>query len=404
MAITDAWLKAISGKGRDVLAEKTDRDGLSARVSKKGKIVFQLRFRHDGRQSRLDLGTYPLITLKQAREEALKLKAELEKGHDPRIIKKTDKLKNIEVLSLEDVFEKWYEAYCIHNKKIHRQIKRSFEIYVFPEFGGIPPDRISTDNWVTLLEGVKKKYPAIAARLLINAKQMLSWAVRRKLVSSNEIFQISAKADLSITKKKSTRSLDDEEIRMLLMALDGSRMSAKNRMFVRLCLVYGCRNTELRVAKTRYLDFSKMIWTTPPEDHKTGKLSDKPLIRPITPYTKQLFEECISLSGPSEYLFTNEGSGEVMGVGAPLSLPYNVMQWLRKNKGYEMAHWSIKALRKTARTNFSTLTQPHIAEIMLGHKLPGEWEVYDQHHYLVEQAGCLIKWVERLNSIVQADS
>ncbi|EPA97866.1 integrase family protein [Pseudomonas sp. G5(2012)] len=42
-------------------------------------------------------------------------------------------------------------------------------------------------------------------------------------------------------------------------------------------------------------------------------------------------------------------------------------------------------LRKTARPNFSTLTEPHFAEIMLGHKLPGSWQVYDQYDYLAEQ-------------------
>jgi hypothetical protein len=60
-----------------------------------------------------------------------------------------------------------------------------------------------------------------------------------------------------------------------------------------------------------------------------------------------------------------------MGKSAPLALPYNIMQWLRRHEEYEMKHWSIHDLRKTARTNFSTLTEPHIAEIMLGHKLPG---------------------------------
>ncbi|MGZ5029027.1 MAG: tyrosine-type recombinase/integrase [Methylobacter sp.] len=400
MAITDAWLKANSGKGREAVEEKTDRDGLSARVSKKGKVVFQLRFRHGGKQLRMDVGTYPLISLKQSREEALRFKAELEKGHDPRIIKKTDKAKNVEVQTLESVFNKWYDAYCIGNKKNHQQIKRSFELYVFPKLGGIPPDRISTDNWVTLLEEVKKKTPAIATRLLVNTKQMLSWAVRRKLVPSNELAAISAKNDLSLAQKPGKRSLSDEEIGMLLLALEHSRMSAKNRLFVKLCLIYGCRNGELRIAKKKDFDFKAMTWTVPAENHKVGKSTGKPLIRPITDDIKVLLDECFLLSGRGEALFNNADSNEPMGRSVPLSLPYNIMQWLRKNKSYEMPHWSIHDLRKTARTNFSTLTQPHIAEMMLGHKMPGEWGVYDQHHYLQEQADCLNQWTARLRHIV----
>ena len=404
MAITDAWLKANSGKGRNVVDEKTDRDGLSARVSKKGKIVFQMRFRHAHKQLRMDIGTYPLITLKRAREEVLKFKAELEKGHDPRVIKKTDKVQNIEVITLQVLFLKWYESYCIDNKKNAPDIKRSFEIYIFPKFGGLPPDRISTDSWITLLEDIKKKVPAITLRILVNTKQMLSWAVRRKLIASNALTEISAKQDLNIAKKPGIRALNDNEIRMLFLALNGSRISAKNKLFIQLCLIYGCRNGELRIAKKQQFDFDKMIWTIPAENHKIGITTGKPLIRPITESIKKLLDECLLLSGTSDNLFTNSDSNEVMGKGAPLALPYNIMQWLRKNKGYEMAHWSIHDLRKTARTNFSTITHPHIAEIMLGHKLPGEWQTYDHHLYLEEQTECLIKWVDRINTITQATS
>lgn len=399
MAITDAWLKANNGKERKFVDEKTDRDGLSCRVSKKGKIVFQLRFRRNGKQSRVDIGTYPLISLKTARDEALKLKAELEKGHDPRVIKKTDKAKNIEALSLESVFSRWYESYCVHNKKGHKEIMRSFELYAFPRFGNIPPDKISTDNWLTLLEDIRKTKPAISLRLLINAKQMLSWATRRKLIASNPISEISAKQDLNIIKKPKLRSLSDEEIIMLLAALDGSRMAAKNKLFVKLCLIYGCRNGELRLSKKNDFNFEKMTWTVPPENHKTGLSTGKPLIRPITEDIKALLEECFRLSGNGQYLFNNVDSDDPMGRGATVQLPYNIMQWCRKKRGYEMQHWSVHDLRKTARTNFSTLTEPHIAEIMLGHKLPGEWQTYDQHLYLKEQSDCLIKWVWRLNAL-----
>lgn len=49
MALSDAWLKANSNKARPALAEFSDRDGLSVRVTPKGKVVFQLRYRYDGK-------------------------------------------------------------------------------------------------------------------------------------------------------------------------------------------------------------------------------------------------------------------------------------------------------------------------------------------------------------------
>lgn len=403
MAITDAWLKANNKKPQESVIEKTDRDGLSARVTKKGRIVFQLRFRFSKKQHRLDIGTYPLISLKKAREQALKFKADIELGNDPRITKKIVIQSKVEALTLKDVFNKWYESYCVHNKRNHCEINRTFELYVFPSLGDMPPDRITLDMWITLLEHVAKNTPSIADRILTNSKQMMAWSVRRKLINSNILFEISSKQDLNIVSKPGTRSLDSDEIKMLMYAVKDSRTAEKNKLFIKLCLIYGCRNGELRLAMKKDFDFNNMVWTIPAENHKTGVKSGKPLIRPITSETKQLFDRCLLLSGKGEYVFNNGDSNDPMGRNSPGSLPYNLMQWLRKNVHYNMQHWSIHDLRKTARTNFSTITQPHIAEIMLGHKLPGEWQTYDMHDYLSEQANCIDLWIERIKSICGDD-
>jgi integrase len=399
MALTDTWLRLNSGKPQPSVTEKADREGLSVRTSLKGKMTFQLRFRFANKHQRVDIGTYPLISLKEARDKAQRFRAELEQGIDPRIIKRTEKLKNIETATLSDLFYRWYETYCVDHKIIHHDIKRSFEIHILPEFGPLPPDRVSVDQWLTLLEKVRKTTPAIAERLLINIKQLMSWASRRKLIESNTLATISAKRDLNIQKKPGSRFLAEDELVLFLLALDRTRIARKNKLFLLLCLIYGCRNGELRKAKKVHFNFEQMIWTIPAENHKSGKATGKPLIRPITDDTALLIKECMRLSPTSKYIITNAGSNEPMGTAAPLSLPKNIRQWLRRHQGVEMQHWSIHDLRKTARTNFSTLTQPHIAELMLGHKLPGEWQTYDQHQYLAEQTECLIKWVARLKTL-----
>ena len=179
-------------------------------------------------------------------------------------------------------------------------------------------------------------------------------------------------------------------------------MATKNKLFLKLCLIYGCRNGELRLSGKTHFDFDKNVWIVPPENYKLGKSTSKPLLRPIIPATALLLREAIALSGRGRHVFTNSGSIEPMGTSAPLALPYNVMQWLRRHEKYEMEHWSVHDLRKTARTNFSTLTDPHVAEIMLGHRLPGSWQVYDHYDYLPEQAKAYTGWAERLDGMVKS--
>jgi len=399
MALSDAALKALDGKGRDTVTEVADRDGLSVRVSAKGKVVFQLRYRYDGQPARLDLGTYPALSLKAARIEAQRLRGELEQGHNPKIVRALEKQTIQKADSVESLFRQWYEAYCVKNKKGHHDIMRSFELHVFPKIGMLPAEKVTLQQWLAILEKLATARPGIADRILTNAKQMLKWGVKRELIAVNPLNGINAAEDLQIKKKAGSRSLSDDEIIYVWRATEESRMATKNKIFVKLCLIYGCRNGELRAAEKAHCDFKKKVWTVPPENHKLGRATGKPLLRPITAETEALFKQAIDLSGDSKYIFTNTGSEEPMGTSAPLALPYNIMQWLRRHERYEMAHWSIHDLRKTARTNFSTLTAPHIAEIMLGHKLPGSWQVYDQHDYLAEQAKAYDGWCSRLSAL-----
>lgn len=402
MALSELWLKSNNLKIRDKITVKTDRDGLSVRVTPKGKIIYQLRYRYDGKASRCDLGSYPQVTLKDARAENLRLKARLDLGYDPKVVRQLEKRSIITASKFESLFRQWYESYCVKNKKGHVEILRSFELYVFPKIGNLPAKDVNLQQWLPLFEKLAEITPSIAERLLINTKQMYKWAVKRQYIESNPLTEINAHEDLQIKKIAGQRSLSDEEIKMVWFAINKSRMSIKNKIFVKLCLLYGCRNGELRKSERGHFDFEKRIWTIPPENHKAGKLSGKPLLRPITEQVVLMLNEVFLHSDrKTKYIFTNAGTNNVMGRSAPVALPYNIMQFLRKNKDYEMAHWSIHDLRKTARTNFSQLTQPHIAEIMLGHKLPGQWLVYDHYDYIKEQAETLTKWWEKLMLITE---
>lgn len=103
MALSDTWLKANRGKNRASLEEHSDRDGLGVRVTPRGKITFQLRYRYGGTAKRLDLGTYPLMSLKEARAEAQRRKGQLEQGHDPKVVRLLEKQAILKADSVESL-------------------------------------------------------------------------------------------------------------------------------------------------------------------------------------------------------------------------------------------------------------------------------------------------------------
>lgn len=401
MPITETWLKANAGKPREKVEEKSDRDSLSARVSAKGKITFQIRFRFDGKGARIDLGSYPLISLKEAREKALEVRSLIEKGIDPRVEKKLEKInQDRESLTFKGIFDEWHEKYLFKNKKSANDIYRSFELYVFKEFGDLPANRISVRNWLNLLEPLAEQKPSITERILSNTKQMYNWAIKRELCVLNPLANIDSKEDLHIEYIPKDRTLNDQEIAYIWQGLMRSRMYIRNRIFVQLCFIYGCRSGELRTAKKEHIDRDSMTWIIPPENHKNGEKTRKPLIRPLIPETLQLFDLAATLND-SEYLFvTAKNKHQPVSRGALLSLPYDLTEYLFREEQVTLDHWSLHDLRRTFRTNMSTITELHIAEIMLGHVLPVIWRTYDKHDYLDEQKEALTKWVERLRQIV----
>lgn len=391
MALSEPWLRANVGKSRSKVDEFADRDGMGVRISPKGKVVFQYRYRFDGKAQRIDLGTYPSMSLKEARDAVTKERRLLDEGKNPRIEKQVAAAREQSFDSFEDIFMQFYNHYCMKFKKGHHEILRSFEIYVFPVFGGVRADTITLRQWMDFLDALALEKPSIAGRILYNSQQMYKWAMRREYVKSNILLSVSGKHDLQLKKNVRDRVLSDEEMTMILYCLEHCNMHPRNKAFVKLCLLYGCRNGELRLAKKKHFDFNKGVWTVPPENHKTGSSTGKPLLRPITPQVEEIIKDVMELS-TGEYCFFGESENTPMTKSTPLPLPYGVMQWIRGHYDINMEHWSMHDLRRTARTNFSKLTTYEVAETMLGHALPKIQATYDHYDYLKEQREAYLKW------------
>lgn len=182
MPLTESWLKAQANKPRTKIEEFPDRDSISVRISVKGKITFQLRYRFVGKAHRLDLGSYPAVSLKEARTQGDKYRAALEQGQDPKQVKLKEALSHQEAYTFTQLFEEWYERYCKPSKASHDQVRRSFELYVLPVVGKHNSDAITANQWFTLLEQLAEVKPTIAERLLVNLKQCLQWDVSVSLL------------------------------------------------------------------------------------------------------------------------------------------------------------------------------------------------------------------------------
>ncbi|MEB7891027.1 site-specific integrase [Hafnia alvei] len=399
MAISDSYLKANINKEREKIEEKADRDGLWIRISVKGSITFFYRYRFLGKPDKMTLGSYPALSLKAAREEVEKWAGVLAGGDNPKIKRNLERGKISNQFTFEELFREWHSMVCIQ-KGSATQVLRSFEIHVFPKIGKYPAADLTLHNWLTILDKLAKGYSEITKRVISNGKQCYSWAVKRQLLAVNPLAELTGR-DFGIQKGMGKRVLSRDEIAIFWKGCDDSRMSQRNKIMLKLCLFYGCRISELRLAKKSDFDFEEGVWTIPPENHKTGAKTQRSIQRPIIKEILPLLKEAKSLSD-GDYIFSSKKDGP-MSAGNHLSLTANLRLFMIKAYDVNIPHFSVHDLRRTARTNFSDLTAPHIAEIMLGHMLPGVWAVYDKHTYLKEMKDAYSKWWARLMSIVEPD-
>ena len=82
MALTDAGIKAL--KPRDGRYIVTDGRGLSLEVLPSGKMSWLYRYRLDGKYGKVNLGHYPDLPLKTAREKRDELAGKSQRANPPQ--------------------------------------------------------------------------------------------------------------------------------------------------------------------------------------------------------------------------------------------------------------------------------------------------------------------------------
>ncbi|WP_140183164.1 integrase arm-type DNA-binding domain-containing protein [Providencia stuartii] len=397
MSITDSYLRSVNGKPLDKMITKADRDGLSVRITPKGKVVFQFRYRWNGKAERLDIGSYPATSLKDARDLALFYRGEIEQHRNPKVVKRVKKQDAIQSQTVESLIRCWWEK-SLKTKQVNAdQILRSFEIYLFPRIGSLPHDETNIHVWLSVIEGLSKKVPAIAERILRYSKTAHKWGIRRGLVKLDLLSNINSQ-DIGVKSNQGDRILSNDELVLLFRLIESPKFNKRNALLIKLSLLFGSRIGELLGAEITDFDFVEDVWTISPDKHKTGNKSGKPIIRPLIPQAKFLITQAFEISHSNTYLFS-VASGNRVSVSGHSEMIRQLNKAMESHSD-NYTTWSIHDLRKTMRTGISELTQPHVAEIMLGHKLPGIWQVYDKHTYLDEQREAYEKWWDKLTKIV----
>ena len=381
--------------------------GFGLRITSSGGKAFVLKYAVEGRVRLKTIGAWPTWSLEAARTQAREIVQQIDLGNDPLELKRRRKAE----LILEGVAEEWLAKHA-SGLKSYNTIRGLINNDLLPALGRKKITDICRRDVIELVEQKAETAPRSAAQLLIYAKKVLNYAADREYIQYNPAadlkpgsIKVAGQRD-PLKPVSRERTLDHSEIRSFWAVSGSVNLRKLTVLCLKLVLVTGQRPGE--VAKMHAREISDRWWTIPSINR--GKTETEQLVY-LTDTALTIIKEAraelerlhLRRKEPwSGYIF--EGSRP----GAPISSSALAKAVARNAAALEnfpdMAGelWRPHDLRRTVRTGLSAENvRPDIAEIVLGHTIPGVRGVYDRHNYRDERREGLLAWERRLTTILK---
>lgn len=157
-----------------------DGGGLFLLVTPTGGKLWNLKYRVDGKESRIALGAYPDVSLAEARQRRDQTKTLLANGVNPSETKKAQKsAQTQEQDTFEVIAREWHAKYAPTWADSHAdKIIRRLELFVFPWLGKKPIRSISAPDILSLLRKLEGRGTLDTAhRVKQNCGQVFRYAI-----------------------------------------------------------------------------------------------------------------------------------------------------------------------------------------------------------------------------------
>lgn len=282
--LTDRGIKALRIEaGERMLA---DGNGLYLRLREgDAPKVWMFRFSLAGKAKKMQLGTYPLMSLADAREEANGLAAMVKQGIDPIEAKAAEVIRTQAEakakaaalaaldarLTVNGLFERWATVDLARRKDGGAEVRRMFEKDVLPVLGSLVVEDVRKGQITGVSDALLARgVPRMAKLIFSLMRQMFRFAVDRDIIEFDPSASI-RKAKIGGKDVERDRVLSDEEIKALFVQMPSAVLSVSTAAAVWLALSTCCRIGELLGARWEHVDLNKRTWLIPASAAKNGK-------------------------------------------------------------------------------------------------------------------------------------
>jgi len=371
-----------------------DGFGLFLLVTPTNGKLWRFDYRYGNKRKVIALGTYPIVSLADARQRREDAKKLLSNGIDPSEVKKAKKAAIITEAenSFEVVAREWHGRFSTqwspgHSATIMDRLVRD----VFPWLGTKPVSDIKPVEILAVLRRVEGRGALETAhRIRTICGQVLRYAV------STGRAERDAAADLRgalppVREKHHAALIAPKEVAELLRAIDGFKGTFHVKCALKLAPMLFVRPGELRQMEWAEIDFEAKQWNLPAEKMKMKQ----PHIVPLCKQALEILKELEPLTGHSRYVFPCHRT--------PLRpMTNNAINAALRRMGYTSDEMTGHGFRAMARTILDEVLQvrPDFIEHQLAHAVRDpNGRAYNRTAHLDQRRKMMQLWADYLDGL-----
>jgi len=289
-----------------------DGGGLFLQVNPSGGKYWKMKYRKDdGKEGLLTFGSYPALSLEQARRKRDEARSHKAAGQDPGEVRRREKTERMERAknTFEAVARAWME---VHSTKVKPQtvhiLKVVLEKFVFPIIGRMPVRSLKAPDFLDVLrrlEAQDRLYTAKRANIACSLVMRFAVATGHADIDPLPSLRGSMKAYKG---KHLAAMTDPKDVGRLLRAIWSYPGSFVVACALKIAPYMFVRPGELQHARWADIDFESCEW------RYTAQKTNTPHIVPLAPQVMEILNELHPLTGHGEWVFPGMWQkGEPMG-------------------------------------------------------------------------------------------
>jgi integrase len=372
-----------------------DGDGLYLLVKPNGAKLWRQFYRFGGKQKTLAHGTYPKVSLKQARTLRDEARHQLRNGVDPGHQRKVAKLVGVAALgnSFKEVAEDLLAKLTRDGlAEVTLTKKRWLLDFAYPILADKPIDQIKPLDLLAALKSVEGRGKYETARRLRSTCSM----VFRHAVATGKTEHdptVTLRGAITVPKVKHHAAVTEpEQIGALLRAIEDYQQGHRTtRLALKLAMLTFVRPGELRQAEWSEIDFEGAMWRIPAARMKMKREHRVPLARQAIKVLKELRE----ITGFQRWVFP-----ACYTTQRPMS--ENTLNTALRRMDYSREEMTGHGFRTTACTqlNESGLFHPDAIERQLAHSERNQVRAaYNSAEHMPERIKMMQWWADHLDNL-----